>query len=384
MKKLGVFLFLGALLALVPAARGGHEPPIYPSFYPQEIRIEPLDPAAAARALLDNRIQAYVGGQPAFAGPPPETVGFVETLGSYLVLRLNPEPPGPGSGQSDCDVARAVAGALASGGQGFVFHPYPVNGYHDDYLYHFDLAEAARERLAGGTGAGADRLRVRAAGGLAERLVRSRWPAPGDGWDATLEEIDAGRLIAAQRRRTIGWRGPPWIKKGWFHAYLLLADSLPDEAAKNRAERLFRGLAGDGLASREERINRERELVALLAGGCRKTVVGYTVKREYFSSEYNHGIENIAYDSHDGFNSEIFLRTVKLKDFPWNGWLALGVASPPTAAWNPVAGFTDEAGRLIWSALGDTGLFPHPYNAGWTMNRIGNVTATPEPVAREP
>ncbi len=32
--------------------------------------------------------------------------------------------------------------------------------------------------------------------------------------------------------------------------------------------------------------------------------------------------ENIAYDSHAGFNSAIFIRTVKLKDFPWNGWLA--------------------------------------------------------------
>ena len=33
-----------------------------------------------------------------------------------------------------------------------------------------------------------------------------------------------------------------------------------------------------------------------------------------------------ASDSQAGFNSAIFLRTVKLKDFPWNGWLRLGIA----------------------------------------------------------
>jgi hypothetical protein len=37
------------------------------------------------------------------------------------------------------------------------------------------------------------------------------------------------------------------------------------------------------------------------------------------------------------------LRTVKLKDFPWNGWLQLGLQPHPSAAWNPVGGFTDRS-----------------------------------------
>ena len=68
------------------------------------------------------------------------------------------------------------------------------------------------------------------------------------------------------------------------------------------------------------------------------------------------------------------MRTVKLKDFPWNGWLTLGVPDAPSAAWNPLAGFTDDTGRLIWQALGDPALFPEPYDAGWSLNRIGEVT----------
>ena len=75
---------------------------------------------------------------------------------------------------------------------------------------------------------------------------------------------------------------------------------------------------------------------------------------------YPEGIENIAYDSLSGLNAPIFLRTVKLKDYPWNGKLHLGVPDRAEAAWNPVAGFTDAMGRLIWSAVGDPAMIPVP------------------------
>src|SRR5262249_57079978 len=89
--------------------------------------------------------------------------------------------------------------------------------------------------------------------------------------------------------------------------------------------------------------------------------------------------ESIAADSQAGFNSAIFVRTVKLKDFPWNGWLRLGIATKPAAAWNPIGGLGDPAGRLIWSAVGDPAMIPEPYAAGWVANRVA-----PGPVAREP
>ena len=72
-------------------------------------------------------------------------------------------------------------------------------------------------------------------------------------------------------------------------------------------------------------------------------------------------------------NSAIFLRTVKLKDFPWNGELALALAPPPAAAWNPIAGFTDPFGRLMWSAIGDPALLPSPYGSEWMFNRVSDV-----------
>jgi hypothetical protein len=106
-------------------------------------------------------------------------------------------------------------------------------------------------------------------------------------------------------------------------------------------------------------------------------VVGYTVKREYISTEYSAGIENIGFDALEGLNSPIFLRTAKLKDFPWNGWLSLGTDSPSVAAWNPVAGFTDKFGRLMWAAVADSALIPSPNDAGWMLNRISDVQAAP-------
>jgi hypothetical protein len=74
----------------------------------------------------------------------------------------------------------------------------------------------------------------------------------------------------------------------------------------------------------------------------------------------------------------MFLRTVKLKDFPWNGWLQLGLDARPAAAWNPIGGFTDAFGRLMWFAIADPAAIPSPYEATWTLNRVSEVEASPK------
>jgi hypothetical protein len=117
--------------------------------------------------------------------------------------------------------------------------------------------------------------------------------------------------------------------------------------------------------------------VRRLTAGCSGAVAGYTLKREYFNASFSDGIENIAYDALEGFNSPMFLRTVKLKDFPWNGWLKLGTAAPPQAAWNPAGGFTDDFGRLMWFAVGDPAAIPSPFDHAWVLNRISEVEASP-------
>ena len=60
-------------------------------------------------------------------------------------------------------------------------------------------------------------------------------------------------------------------------------------------------------------------------------------------------------------------------------WLWLGVYTRSTAVCNPIVGFTDGFGRLTWSALSDPALLPSPNDAGWMLNRISDVQATPGP-----
>ncbi len=378
---LAVPLITACFLA-IGHAEAGHELPYYPSFYPHEIRIEAVAPASAGARLQKNSLHAYIGGDPFGGREPPANVGYAESLGSYLVVTFNTASKVMRDRETRCAASRDILHSLAGAQEAFIFHPYPVTPYHPDYLHHFDLAESVKKESrtpsAGDQGSGGRTGRVRARGNLAEALARSRWRAAERDWDATLEEVDVGGLVASRTVSLNGWLGPPWLKEGWFHAYLLLAEMIPDRTQRTPVDSLYQRLASGTYATEEERLNLERTFVSLLTRGCERVVVGYTVRRTYFNSDFSEGVENIAQDAHTGFLSPIFLRTVKLKDFPWNGWLRLGIEAKPLAAWNPIGGFTDPVGRLVWFAVGDPALFPAPHNGSWLPNRAtAVVTGSP-------
>ncbi|HEX9768680.1 MAG TPA: hypothetical protein VGA50_05855 [Kiloniellales bacterium] len=350
-------------------AVAGHEVGFYPSYYPHEIRLETLDPARAAALLADKTLHAYIGAAPDRAEQLPGHVKWLESLGSLVVLRLNPDSPRLGSDEQRCAAARDLLAGLRDGGPDFVFHPYPVTPYHADYLHHVDRVEDAKAALETERPITTD-LRVRAEGRHAEALVRAHWRLATGEWDASLEDVPVDDLIAGAGRQLNGWLGPPWFKEGWFQAYRLLAPTVTDAAAKEIADSLSLRLVQGDYLDLAERATLERRLLAALGQGCDRMVAGYTVAREYYNADDSEGIENIAYDSLTGMNTPVFIRTAKLKDYPWNGVLNLGIDEQPQAAWNPVAGFTDAPGRLIWSALGDPALLPMPYNASWVPNRV--------------
>ena len=371
-------LVLAAWLLAAAPAQAGHEFPFYPSFYPHEITIETVDPASAVERIQKGSLHAYVGGDPFEGKPAPPNVGHVEFLGGYVVVTFNPASPTFTDGQRRCAVARQAAGALRSGA--YIAHPYPVTPYHGDYLHHIDLVEAAKKELQGHatTSPSGQPLRLRPRGTVAEQLVPPGARADDGTWDVAVEVVDTRNLLASGFSLN-GWMGPPWIKEGWFHAYLVHADTVSSQAVRQAIEAAFRRLVTGNYDGSIARLNLERKLVSLLRSGCERTVAGYIPTRERFNAEYSGGVENIAYDAHTGFHSAVFLRTVKLKDFPWNGWLTLGIPTKPGAAWNPVGGLSDPAGRLIWFALGDPALFSSPWSASWVPNR---VTATLESTGR--
>jgi hypothetical protein len=367
------------LMALIAAtvARSGHELPVYPSYYPHEIRIETIARDSAASRLREGALHAYVGAEPRISGAPADTLRPIESLGSFVVVRLNPSAALAQDEYSACAVVRAVTRAIAAHSGGLILHPYPVTPFHGDYIHHADLAEAAKARLLADAAAGPImHLRIKAAAEPAKSLVPAEWHAEGPEWDGEIVAVAAAELIASATVAINGWLGPPWLKTGWFHAQLLLGGFSDERPETRRAEDDLRRLEGGAYESAVERINLERDLVRALTAGCRAAVAGYTVKREYINAEFSAGIENIGFDALAGLNSPMFVRTVKLKDFPWNGWLALGLDASPVAAWNPVAGFTDEFGRLLWSAVGDPALLPSPYGADWMLNRASDVQST--------
>ncbi len=365
-----VLLFL-CFLTFSPAG-ADHALPFNPSFYPHEIQIKSVDLTSAKRLLAKNSLHAYVGGDPFADDAAPPHLGSAESLGSYLVATFDVTSTSWKERQTRCAGASALVNGLPAAKGSYIIHPYPVTPYHADYLQHFDLAEAVKNKYRPASDQGpALSLKIRAKGALAEKIVRSASRAVMKGWDATVEEIGVEELVSSHRIQLNGWLGPPWLKEGWFQSYLLLAGTVTDAETKRTVEAIYRRLVSGGYDSMVERLNLERRLVLLLMRDCTRVVVGYTVRREYFNnSDYSDGVENIARDSQAGFNSPIFMRTVKLKDFPWNGWLKLGIETKPSAAWNPIGGFTDRAGRLIWSAVGDPALLPASDNGSWISNRV--------------
>ena len=377
MKGLASFAVVIVAAGMTGNARGGHEFPVYPSYYPHEIRIETMAPDRAAAMLLEGKIQAYIGPEPRFTAAAPDSIRAVESLGSLVIVRVNPESALARGPAATCVLARTVVGEIAARHSPLKFDPYPITPYDGDYLYHADLAEAARARVVGhSAGAGATvarRLRVRASSALAKSLLPAAWYTLSPTWDVEIDEVSAADLVASATKQTNGWISPQWARSGWARAALLLAPTVEDPRAQNRVRADLDRLESGAYGGTVERINLERELVSTLASSCRSLVAGYTVKREYISAEYSAGIENIGFDSIAGLNSPIFVRTVKLKDFPWNGWLSLGIDTRPAAAWNPIAGFSDPFGRLMWNAIGDPALLPSPNGVGWMLNRVSDV-----------
>lgn len=363
---------------IVTVARGGHELPVYPSYYPHEIELASVAPERAAGLLRVGEIQAFVGRAPRGLDAPPDSIGSVESLGSFVIVRVNPSAPLARDGQALCAAMDAVVRDLAGKSGDLIVHPYPVTPFHGDYLHHVDRAETARAHIFGGRAepSSVRDLKVKAAGAVARSLVRREWLAQDSDWDVEVAEVGAAALVADASIAINGWLGPAWMKAGYFHAFLLLNGQGDDEDRRRHIETQLVRLQTSDYEGAVERINLERSLVATLAGGCRTRVAGYTVRREHFNTAFASGIENISFDSITGLNSPMFIRTVKLKSFPWNGWLALGIDRPPSAAWNPIAGFTDEFGRMMWSAVGDPALLPSPYESAWMLNRISEIQSS--------
>ena len=362
----GLVLALSCAVVIAPPrALADHEVSYFPSFYPHEIRIEPLDPEGAAREFVNKTdpLHVYVGTAPRFSGQIPEHLKSVESLKSLITLSVNPQLSRLQGREARCHAIERAAAALATPPD-VVVHPYPITPYHADYLGHADrvLPGKATRELTDTTAPA-----FRADADLSLLSPRARVQATD--WDVSLDETSVSALLIDAGVGFNDWPAPPWAKEGWFQAYQLLRPAISQASEREKADELYARRTHNEFRDRTEQLNLERELLTALIGSCERAVVGYRLLREFYTDDFSDGIENLAVDSQSGLNSAVFLRTVKLKDFLWNGQLRVGIYPRPTAAWNPIAGFTDAAGRLVWSTVGDNAFLPIPYNSRWVQNR---------------
>src|SRR5713226_8540064 len=150
MKARNVFLVLLTASAVITVASGGHEPPVYPSYYPHEIQIETKAPEQAAALLRDNKLHAHVGSELRLSGEPPENIRAIESLGSFVLVRINPASPLAKDEASACDVGRTVRLGIAVRGGELIAYSYPVSPFHGDFLQYADLAEGAKAKALEG------------------------------------------------------------------------------------------------------------------------------------------------------------------------------------------------------------------------------------------
>ena len=219
------------LCATAPAAQAGHEVPYYPSFYPQEIRIEPLDPDAAAREFGNAKdpLHAYLGATPRFAATAASHLKSVVSLRSFIAA-----PHQSAIGRAWPAVTRAAA----SWRRRFPCWrrprtswrtPYPITPYHADYLDHVDtvLTAAAAPRR---------RQRYRRCMSVPKATGCSPADERSDGvaWDVGVREVAVDALKRDAGVDFNAWPAPPWAKDGWFQAYHLLrpASATPIDAKR--------------------------------------------------------------------------------------------------------------------------------------------------------
>src|SRR6476659_7159043 len=131
-----------AVLLVAPIARSGHEQSVYPSYYPHEIEIGAMAPLRAAELMRAGNLHAYVGGAPQFRSVPSDGVGAVESLGSFVIVKLNPDSAVAKDEASACAATAGIVRDMVARGGGLIVHPYPVTPFHGAYLNNADRAEA--------------------------------------------------------------------------------------------------------------------------------------------------------------------------------------------------------------------------------------------------
>ena len=324
--------------------------PYYPSFYPQEIRIEPLDPAAAAKEFLNKtpRSTSISGRAPRFDGKAPSFSSRSRRWrpsSSASASRAKPRWALPGAGPG-----RGGRGERAGHGRSRLpRHALPCR---------LPRPRRPRAEAGGRSGRPHRRRRVEHRGGAGRRRSCARQAsAPAFGGPA----LGQGRVVpglssAALRGRRSG-RGERADK---LYERLTLG-SFKDQAERLNLEREPGGGAHPGLRARRHR------LPAAARGSSATTspTASRTSPRLAIGPQLAH---RRAHRQAQGLPLERLAAPRHRRARPRRP----GTRSPASPT---------RIGRLVWSTVGDDAYLPVTYNSRWVQNRAEVV---PDDEERKP
>jgi len=97
----------------------------------------------------------------------------------------------------------------------------------------------------------------------------------------------------------------------------------------------------------------------------------YDTEYYIYNDDYDEGLHNMAWSPLVGLTEpSAFFRTVKIKLFPWNGWLLVGSPTVDKCKFNPFLVPSDQTCYGLWSVLSDPAFVLNPYNLTFEPNRV--------------
>ena len=431
---LAVLVIAMLVSTYVEGVMAGHENPFQQSYYPHEVRFFKIDnPDEVPRLIAETSDTPVVKGLHLYLAPvsvddvkEARRVGpakSLKTLGSIYTVLLNPVDDGRNpfaSKKFRQAFARFLIDreALATGlGDAEPLY-IPITRYHPDYRFVIDIDQRIRgqwkpneamvkqaladylESVGGSVEGGRITIEgseaVLAVAGiegdaiagvivkqLAEKLeklgfkvktismeaspTRLRDLEEYQGVNIVVERLDLLDYIFERLRNVNGiYVGLDAYDDARLAAHIYLKPGGADDEASRAAQKL---LSGD-YSGWQERMNLIRTLILGGIDESVRTPVMLTYQHYLYNDDYDQGVENMARSPITGPFSDVFYRTVKLRLFPWNGWLLVGLDVERSSAYNPVLGFTDKWGRNLWMMLSDSASVFQPYNGSWEVNRV--------------
>jgi len=193
-------------------------------------------------------------------------------------------------------------------------------------------------------------------------------------WESAADVLDALGVVVVERARGAGCSEHDALAADEACATCASARSARDAVASTRAER--RPLrkkaawlciqprvpdtlrdAGAGVAGEQRQSSSGaswRGLVGLRAASCSATPCARAAQQRL-----RRGHENVAADSQAASRRRSSSHR-KLKDFPWNGWLRVGVLAAARGVEIRSAASPTPPPALVWSAVGDDALLLDP------------------------